>query len=176
MKETEKQEEIIKLKKLAQKAHKTKESRMRIKYDALRLNIQGRSRSEIAEILGISYCTVRNYIKAYGESGVEGLGIKEKSGRTKKLTDAQEKQLYECIVNKLPKDVGFEPFVNWTAPLMCKWVLKEFEVTFSERGMRDVFYRLKLSYTRPTYTLKKADAQKQEDFKKAFEVQKKTDL
>ncbi len=37
-----------------------------------------------------------------------------------------------------------------------------FGVEFSERGMRDVFYRLKLSHTRPTYALAKADPVKQE--------------
>jgi putative transposase len=74
----------------------------------------------------------------------------------------------------LPKDVGFALFVNWTAPLACQWVLKEYGVSFSERGMRDVFYRLKLSYTRPTYTLKKADPEKQEIFKAEFEELKKS--
>ena len=40
--------------------------------------------------------------------------------------------------------------------------------------MRDVFYRLKLSYTRPTYTLAKADPVKQEEFKERLEPIKKT--
>ncbi|RKI35521.1 winged helix-turn-helix domain-containing protein, partial [bacterium D16-59] len=30
------------------------------------------------------------------------------------------------------------------------------------RGMRDLFYRIGLSYTRPTYTLNKADSEKQD--------------
>ena len=85
----------------------------------------------------------------------------------------QEQRLYDCVSTQLPRDVGFAPFVNWTAPLACRWVAKEFGVTFSERGMRDVFYRLKLSYTRPTYTLKKADPEKQKEFKKEFDKLKK---
>ena len=47
-------------------------------------------------------------------------------------------------------------------------------VTFSERGMRDVFYRLNLSYTRPTYVLAKADPQKQAEFLEKLEDIKKT--
>jgi len=36
-----------------------------------------------------------------------------------------------------------------------------------------VLYRLNLSFTRPTYTLAKADPQKQEEFKEKFELLKK---
>jgi hypothetical protein len=40
--------------------------------------------------------------------------------------------------------------------------------------MAEVLYRLNLSYTRPTYILKKADKQKQEAFKEDFKTLKKT--
>lgn len=165
--------EINNLKRLARK---TKDVRMRLRYDVIRLHLQDRSRTEIADILNTTYQTVRNYINAYIEAGVEGLEIDKSSGRKTKLNKEQEQQLYDCITSQLPKDVGFAPFVNWTAALVCQWVLKEFGVVFSERGMRDVFYRLKLSYTRPTYTLKKADPEKQEAFQVELEEFKKTDF
>jgi len=166
-----KAEEILKLKQLSRK---TRDTRKRLRYDCVRLNLQGRSKVEIAEILGTAYHNVRNYINSYNAKGIEGLTITKPPGRLPKLSESQEQQLYDCISSKLPKDVGFNPFVNWTAPLACKWVRKEFGVNFSERGMRDVFYRLKLSYTRPTYVLKKANPQKQEQFKEDFEVLKKS--
>lgn len=168
--QAKKELEIKKLKKLARK---TRDVRMKLRYDVIRMHLCGRVKSEIAEILDTTYFTVRNYIKTYNELGIEGLNIKTSPGRTKKLTAKQEAQLYDCISTKLPNEVGFAPFVNWTAPLASQWVLKEFGVKFSERGMRDVFYRLKLSYTRPTYVLKKADPEKQELFKEDFEMLKK---
>ncbi|MDE7242988.1 MAG: winged helix-turn-helix domain-containing protein [Oscillospiraceae bacterium] len=45
---------------------------------------------------------------------------------------------------------------------------------FSERGMRDVFYRLNLSCTRPAYVLAKADPQKQAEFLERLEDIKKS--
>lgn len=39
--------------------------------------------------------------------------------------------------------------------------------------MAEVLYRMELSFTRPTYTLAKADPQKQEQFKQDFELLKK---
>lgn len=170
MNEEKIQEEVKKLKKIARK---TKNARMRVRYDAVRLWLQGRSRTDISEILSINYQTVRNYINAYSERSIEGLTIGKSTGRKTKLTTDQEKLFYGCIVNNMPKDVGFEPFVNWTAPLAKQWVEKEFGIVFSERGMRDVFYRLGLSYTRPTYTLKKANPVEQEKFKQEFDAVKK---
>lgn len=40
--------------------------------------------------------------------------------------------------------------------------------------MAEVLHRLNLSYTRPTYVMKKADKEKQEEFKRNFESLKKT--
>jgi transposase len=162
--------EIERLKELSRKA---KSPRMKVRYDAVRLSLEGRTYVEIGRILDLAYQTVSIYVNSYKKSGAAGLLPKESKGRTKKLTDAQEKLLYECVSLKLPKDVGFKPFVNWTAPLACKWVLKEYGIKFTERGMRNVFDRLGLSYTRPTYVLKKADPVKQEAFKDEFEHLKK---
>ena len=78
------------------------------------------------------------------------------------------------IATKTPEEAGIGVFANWTAPLACQIVKKRFGVTFSERGMRNLFERIGLSYTRPTYTLKNADLQKQEAFQKQFEELKKT--
>ena len=51
-----------------------------------------------------------------------------------------------------------------------QWVKDNLNVEYSHRGMAEVLYRLKLSFTRPTYTLAKADPQMQEAFKQEFEL------
>ena len=63
-------------------------------------------------------------------------------------------------------------FANWTAALACAFVKQRFGVTFTTRGMLNLFQRLGLSYTRPTYTLNKADPKKQEQFRENFETLK----
>ena len=168
----EKKEEIIaQLKKSARKAH---DARQRRQYDVVRLYLQGWKKTEIAKIMDMSLQGIYNVLKRYEANDMEGLLLGKAKGRERKLSAEQESELYTAISEKLPKDVGLEPFCNWTAPLACKYVKEHFGVDFSERGMRDVFYRLKLSYTRPTYTLAKADTVKQEEFKKRLERIKKT--
>ncbi len=166
--ETEEQIEILK-----RLSRKTPDRKLGKRYDIVRLSLQGNTRKEIAAIMDVSLTQVYIILNLYKSMGIDGLEPKRPTGRKTKLNAEQESELYRTITQKLPKDVGFPAFCNWTAPLACKYVKEKFNVEFSERGMRDVFYRLNLSYTRPTYVLAKADPQKQEEFKERLENNKK---
>lgn len=159
---------------LKEQARKSKTARQRRQYDIVRLYLEGWKKPEIAAIMDMSLQGIYNVLNRYKAKGTEGLILGKAKGRERKLNSEQEGELYKVISEKLPKDVGLEPFCNWTAPLACKYVKEHFGVDFSERGMRDVFYRMKLSYTRPTYTLAKADPVKQEEFKDRLEGIKKS--
>ena len=59
---------------------------------------------------------------------------------------------------------------------MIMYVEREWGVTYTVRGMSLLMERLGLSYTRPTYTLAKADPEKQRVFlEETFPDLKKTD-
>ena len=90
-----------------------------------------------------------------------------------RFNDEQEAQVVATIVNQTPKDNGFPVEMNWTAPLLRDWMERTFGVSFSVRGTRDLLYRLGLSYTKPTYTLEKANPIKQAAFLEEFEQAKK---
>ena len=96
-------------------------------------------------------------------------------GYQKKLTDKQETELTEIITTQTPEEADVGVFANWTAALICHLVKEKYGVKYSERRMRDLLKRSGLSYTRPTYTLAKADPKKQEEFKEKFYELKKTD-
>lgn len=82
--------------------------------------------------------------------------------------------MFNIISAQTPQEAGIGVFANWTASLVCRLVAERFKVEYSERGMRNLFDRIGLSYTRPSYTLAKADPKKQEAFKTEFETIKKT--
>ncbi len=110
---------------------------------------------------------------SYKLGGIAALKMECSTGRKRQLTPEQEMKLYQVIVDKTPVDVGFQARMNWTAPIIRKWIEQEFNVTYCERGTRELLYRLKLSFTKPTYTLAKADPVKQEAFKAEFGIVKK---
>jgi putative transposase len=150
-----------------------KDLRMHERYQIIIMVLRGELYRTISEVAGRSHGTICNYVKAYRQNGIEGLKMGHSPGRPRQLTPEQEQQVYETIVNKTPVDVGFPAKMNWTSPIIRQWIEKEFGVRYSDRGTRELLYRLKLSFTSPTYTLAKADPVKQEAFKQEFEEVKK---
>jgi transposase len=61
--------------------------------------------------------------------------------------------------------VGYENHYNWTLAIIEDFIQKEWGQTYTLRGISRLLEDLGLSYTRPTYTLKKADKDKQKEFK-----------
>ena len=172
MKEESIQEQITKIKS-AERTEKDKAKARRLL--TVRLLLEGYAIPQVMQITDCSEKTVYNSKNAYALKGIDGLTTNPKPGRTPKLSKDQEAELCETIKTKLPNQVGFAPFANWTSSLAVQWADKHFGVKFSGRGMRNLLERLSLSYTRPTYTLKKADPEKQAAFVQDFERIKKTD-
>lgn len=165
-------EEIKALKKLLRS---TDNKRMHIRYQVLILHYKGYTNAHIGKIMDLNPHTVGIYINSYKQNGVEGLSIGKSTGSPRLLTKEQEEKLYEVITTKTPDEVGFGYRKNWAANIARQWVSENFHVEYGNRGMLQVLHRLNLSYTRPTYTLAKADPEKQEDFKQEFEALKKFD-
>ena len=163
--------DIEELSKLSKQEKNVKQKK---RYDVVLLHLEGKTNGKISEYLHVSLRAVSTYLSLYRNGGVNSLLIKKQAGAKKKLTNEQEAELKETISNYTPEEAGVGIFANWTAPLACELVKKRYQVQFSERGMRNLFERIGLSYTRPTYTLAKADPVKQEAFRNEFERLKKT--
>ena len=142
-------------------------------YDAVLLYMEGYSRKQISEILHTPHRTVNSHITKYEGGGMEALLLIKQPGAPRKLSGEQEAELLSVISTMTPEEAGVGVFANWTAALACAYVKDHFGVSFSSRGMLNLFERLGLSYTRPTYTLDRADPAKQEGFRQTFEALKK---
>jgi transposase len=133
-------------------------------------------RKEVAELTGIPESTINNYVRIYKSGAIEGLIPKKYPGKCRNLLPEQEEELKETIISKNPVDVGFPANWNWTAQIISEYVYRKYGVKYSIKGMTIVLKRLDLSYTRPTYTLAKADSEKQKLFVQDFEDCKKNSL
>jgi putative transposase len=144
------------------------------RYQALYHFLSGKTREEVAQIVGVSPNTVTNVHTAYKTEGLTGIKDKPVPGRPTRLTKEQQADLKQVILNKVPSEVGFPAEFNWTAGLVSKYIKREYGFDYSIRGITGMLDRMGLSYTRPTYVLAKADKQKQEQFVQNFEKVKKT--
>lgn len=143
------------------------------RYQVIYLYLQGYKNVEIARIVSLTPHTVGIQIKKYKENGWDGLLPLPKPGCPRKLSPEQEAELSNTIINKMPADVGIEPYMTWDCKLLCIWVKQTFGISFSKGGMRDRLLRLGFSYTRRTYSLTKASQEKQKEFIQIFEELKK---
>lgn len=111
----------------------------------VKLKLEGLSVKEISERLECSKTVIYSNIKRYEKyGGVKGLYIKKQISPMRKLTEEQEKELYEIIKTKLPNEVGFAPSVKWTSSLAVRFVDAKYGVRFSIRGMNGLFERIGL--------------------------------
>ncbi|WP_411842774.1 IS630 family transposase [Salinicoccus sp. HZC-1] len=156
------QNQIAELQKAMQE---TQDRRMFERYQAVFLCLSGYTQKAAADITGRSRRSINSYVTAYKKAGLAGLVRGKGSGKPKSLTDDQEKALETVIAEQLPSDVGFENRANWTLALAAQYVEREWGVSYSLKGMSIVLKRRGLSFTRPTYTLEKADPEKQRQFK-----------
>ena len=149
------------------------DKRLYQRYITILNHLRGEDNRAISNILGLCEHTIGKYIKIYKEKGIKGLKLSHSPGTPKKLSDEQEKELVETIIEKTPDQVGYPNKKNWRVSIIRNYIKDKFNVEYSDSGARDLLHRLNLSYTRPTYTLAKADIEKQNEFKQEFELLKK---
>lgn len=154
---------------------KTKDKRMFLRYHVVYLHLKGYKNIEIMKYVDICEHTVGTYVNAYKANGIAGLSMGKSTGAKRHLTSEQEQKLFEVITTQTPEQVGFPYRMNWDSNIARQWVKNNFDIDYSARGILYVLHRLNLSFTRPTYTLAKADPAKQEQFKQDFELLKKAD-
>lgn len=153
------------LEKLQLAMRQTKDKRLFERYQAVFLHFDGKTNVEIAGIIQRNRATVGTYIQAYKNSGLAGLHMGISTGKPSYLTLEQRAELAEIITTKTPADVGFSPYTNWTLALLVSLTEREWAASYSLRGMSKLLERMGFSNTRPTYTLAKADPEKQKTFK-----------
>jgi transposase len=152
------------LQEVEQRLKHEKSRRMFERYQTVRLHLLGKDNAEIATSIGRKESTVYTYIRKYRKHGLDGLQMKFSPGPPEQLSKEQQDQLKNTILDFLPSDVGFTAKFNWTLQIIGEYITREFGESYSIRGVSKLMHRMKLSYTKPTYTLAAADEEKQREF------------
>lgn len=147
----------------------------RIRVTAVRLVMEGWTGKDVAQMCNLHRQSVSTYVKTFNEGGMEALlDRKFGAGRPTRLTDEQQEELKQTILTTSPSDHDLGCAVSWTTPIIRIYLKKTYDVEMSQTGILRMLWRLRLSYTRPTYVLKKADPRKQKAFQCQMELIKKT--
>lgn len=131
------------------------------------LLVQGRSRGEVARIMGLSGCWVAEIVRRYNAAGPDGLGDRRRgNGGAKPLLGAEDEAALRTALAAPPSDGGL-----WTGPKVAAWMGARLgREVWPQRGWD---YLRKLGHSpqvpRPRHA-KAASPEEQAEYKKALRV------
>jgi transposase len=121
---------------------------------AVLLIAEGKSRQEVAHLLGIGLSQLGEWLRLYRNKGVDALCTLHYKGDPGKLTPSQ--------VARLKEEVSTGCFRN--SEQIRHWLEDSFGVRYSPSGVKDLLRRVGVSYHKVTGFLWKADPDKQKEF------------
>src|SRR4051794_34060377 len=110
---------------------------------ALAVIYEGGSRTQAAEVGGVTLQVVRDWVLRFNAAGPEGLIDRKAPGQPSRLKEEHRAALAEMLENgPIPAVHGV---VRWRIVDLCQWVWDEFEIIISQqtlsREMRAMGYR-----------------------------------
>ena len=139
-------------------ARKGRRSSHEERIHAIQLLEQGKTKPEVARILGVAESSVYVWQKEYRRGGLAALSTKIASGRKSLLSD---KQLIELsrMLRLNPRQLEFD-FGLWTRRRVRELILKKFGIDYSEQNVGRVLKLLGFSPQRPVYQAIQQDEEK----------------
>src|SRR5262245_49539135 len=114
----------------------------------------GKTREEVAELLGVSLSQLGEWLRVYRNDGLDSLCEIHNKGDPGKLTQPQ--------VEQLKAKVSTGCFRN--SDHIRHWIKSTFSVSYSSSGVKDLLKRIGVSYHKVTGFLWKANPDKQRAF------------
>lgn len=133
---------------------------------------RGRTKKEIAELLGVSEKSVRRWIERYQKGGLEGLYDKERSGRPRKVDEEAEKVI-DNVMGCNPADFGYK-FGFWIVPLLCLHLLSVIGKNVSRETVRRALHKNRFVFRRPRLWAGPGGEKPEEIYRALEEVMKGT--
>jgi transposase len=132
--------DAVRLRRLARESENADQVRRLL---ALAVIYEGASRTQAAEVGGVTLQVVRDWVLRFNAEGPEGLIDRKAPGQPLRLKDEHRAALAEMVENgPIPAVHGV---VRWRIIDLCQWVWDEFEIIISQqtlsRELRAMGYR-----------------------------------
>jgi transposase len=141
---------------LEKRRRETHDKRIYTRLSAVSWVADGRTRDEVAALLGISTRQLRQWLRIYRNGGLLVLCTLNHQGDPGKLTAAQ--------IDQLKAEIAKGHFRS--SKQIRAWVALEFQVVYSASGLKDLLYRIGVSFHQVSGFLWKGNRKKQRAFVK----------
>jgi transposase len=145
------------LKRLSDRGHKEHSAKQRDRYRAVLLALEGQTTEAIMHTLDRSKNFVQRWVYAYRDGGIDAIYPRQQTGRPRKLTEREEVQLRERILDG-PKSQ--DAVCSLRGEDARRIIESEFGVQYSLPGVYVLLHRLGLSSLVPRPRHKKNDPEK----------------
>ena len=136
----------------------------------VKLKKQGKKKKEIAQLLGVRPATISSWEKIVQSQGIKGLSESRrgrKQGEKRTLTEEQEKQIQQILVEKHPEQVKL-PFVLWNRQAVGDLIRIQFKIKMPVRTVGDYLNRWGFTPQKP---IKRAYEQQPQQIKEWLDNQ-----
>ena len=151
--------------------YQNQKSYLRARLLAIKFLAEGKTRTEVAQIVNCTYKTLTSWIDKYLEGGLEKLTESIKHQVPQRLNREQKQQFKQMLLEQTPKDYGIERNL-WTAKIMIEVIKQKWNVTLKDSRIYEIIQELNLSYQRAHRDYANADKAHQKQF---VELLKKTE-
>lgn len=115
----------------------------------------GWKQEDVARFLGVHRRSVQRWVQAYREHGAAGLKAKPASGRPRRLTLVQERQVLSWL-RRSPGSFGF-PTELWTAARVAEVIRRKFRTTFHPRYLTQWLAQRRITPQKPARQARERD-------------------
>jgi transposase len=135
---------------------------------AIAMVLEGRSRTEAAELNGMDRQTLRDWVHRYNALGLAGLKSRRAPGRAPSLTSLQRAELLELVIAGPDPDV--HGVVRWRCVDLRAEVSRRFGVEVHENTIGRWLHELELTRLQPRPVHPQKNVEAEEAFKKTSPI------
>ena len=145
--------------------YKNQQAYIRQRLSAIRYLSEGKSRAEVAQLLGCTDLTIARWIVRYLETGLEGVVEPIKHQVKERLTPQQSQELKEMVLNQRPTKYGIDREI-WTGKIIAFVIQQKWGIELKTSRIYEILDRLNLSHQKAHRDDENADPVKQKKFVK----------
>ena len=126
----------------------TKEQQTFIRRMSVERVLKGESASAVMDSYGLNRTSIYRWLKIAQAQGLDALGPKPRTGRTRTLTADQEQEVKRWIINKDPRQYDLD-YALWTREIVGCLIERFFDIKLSVTSVGRLLHRMGLSPQKP---------------------------
>ena len=147
--------------------YKNQQTYIRQRLSAIRYLSEGKSRAEVAQILGCKDLSIARWMSKYLKTGLEGLVEPIKHQVKERLNLEQQQEIKEMVLNDRPTKYGIDREI-WTGKIIVEVIKQRWGVDLKTSRIYEILDNLNLSHQKAHRDYDNADPEKQKKFVKVL--------